>query len=148
MHHPCKNLRYKRVVVLTIIFRVSIWSSFLPWPQTWGHIFSVSWLRFKIHSIFYWIEIIFWKWTSFFELWSWNDYCLMRFHHLWKKIRIDPNFFLIWWWNIRYIFWFYLYILKWHQIWSFGTHYIKYKRFLRFLSIKVISSKEFQVSKG
>ena len=59
MHHPCKNLRYKRVVVLTIIFRVSIWSSFLPWPQTWGHIFSVSWLRFKIHSIFYWIEIIF-----------------------------------------------------------------------------------------
>ena len=72
------NLKSKRLLTFIFSVRISFWLSLPPWPQAWGHIFLVSCLRFRI----YWIEKKIWKWSCHFEFWSWFDYSLMRFHHL------------------------------------------------------------------
>ena len=80
--------------LLTFIFsvRVSFWLFLLPWPQAWGHISLVSWVRSKIYSIF-WLN-----WNNFLKeirllwvlilIWLLSDGISSSL----KKIWIDQNF--------------------------------------------------------
>ena len=71
------NLKSKRLLTFIFSVRISFWLSLLPWPQAWGHIFLVSWLRFKIYSIFWlnlnnFLKVILSLWVLIL-IWSQSD---------------------------------------------------------------------------
>ena len=93
----------KRLLTFIFSVRVSFWLFLLPWPQAWGHISLVSWVRSKIYSIFWF------NWNNFLKeilllwvlilIWLLSDVISSSL----KKIGIDQNFSLIWWCNIRFV---------------------------------------------
>ena len=60
----CSLSRSRFNSLLTFIFsvRISFWLPFLPWPQGWGHIALLSWLRLKSYLNF-WLS-----WNNFLEV--------------------------------------------------------------------------------